>query len=81
MTFVMDHRDYQHYFTTTRADFQAAVQPFTKGAGMFYEHPQAFRSPRYIPPFPAILYSLVSVVRQEVSLMTVIRELWANSLV
>ena len=33
MTFVMDHRDYQHYFTTTHADFQAAVQPFTKGAG------------------------------------------------
>ena len=33
MTFVMDHRDYHHYFTTTQTDFQAAVQPFTKGAG------------------------------------------------
>lgn len=35
MTFVTDHRNYQHYFTTTHADFQAAVQPFTKGAGMY----------------------------------------------
>ena len=35
MTFVMDHRDYHHYFTTTQTDFQAAVQPFTKGAGEY----------------------------------------------
>ena len=35
MTFVTNHHDYQHYFTTAKADFQAAVQPFTKRAGMF----------------------------------------------
>ena len=33
MTFVSDPKDYQHFFHTTKADFQSAVQPFTKGAG------------------------------------------------
>ena len=33
MTFVTNSRDYQHYFTTTDTDFQAAVQPFTNRAG------------------------------------------------
>jgi len=34
MTFITNPRDYSHYFQTTLIDFQAAVQPFTKKAGM-----------------------------------------------
>ena len=34
MTFITNPRDYSHYFQTTLTDFQAAVQPFTKKAGI-----------------------------------------------
>eukprot|EP00731_Ephydatia_muelleri_P030117 Em0021g640a len=38
MTFITDHEDFHHYFTTTHTNFQSAVQPFTmKAAGVSKE--------------------------------------------
>lgn len=40
MTFVTNHEDFHHYFTTTHTNFQSAVQPFTMRAGTAVQNPR-----------------------------------------
>ena len=45
MTFVTQYHDHKHFFQSSKVDFQAAVQSFTKQAGPY---PMAVLSPLVI---------------------------------